>query len=179
MKTYYFRCPSCGSDERFAAVNQDNVVSLGCLLALVGGLLPWLLYADSTRNRVQCMNCGKIFAQPPLPQSPLSKYALSIIILIVIAVIALVIMAAIPEFTAWMPDYPAITSLVEFVEKHPEAIVVSLLPLLIILVVSATVISIVANRRYRRQLREQVRLEPQAQFEMLSKSDDQASTDAT
>ncbi len=179
MKTYYFHCPRCGSDERFAAVNQDNVVSLGCLLALVGGLLPWLLYADSTHNQVQCMNCGKIFRQPPLPQSPLSKYALSIIILIVIAIFALLIMVAVPEFTSWMMDYPTIALLVEFIEKHPEAIVASLLPLLIILVVSATVVSIVANRRYRRRLREQVRLEPQAQFEMLSKSDDKVPTDVT
>lgn len=178
MKTYYFHCPMCGSDERFAAVNQDNV-SLGCLIAILGGLLPWLLYADSTRNRVQCMNCGKIFRQPPLPQSPLSNYALAIIILIVLTIFALLIMVAAPEFHAWLPDYPAVASLVELVAKHPEAVVASVLPLFVILVVSGIVVSIVSNRRYRSELREHVHLEPLARFDMRPDPEDHAPRDTT
>ena len=163
--SYYFDCPKCRSNEDFAIVKTDEG-ALGCLLFLLGGILPWLLYEDSTRDRVQCANCGHIFRQPPLPRAPIANYAIAIIILIVLTIASLLLMAAVPELTSWIPNYPSVEALEDFVANHPEAVVASVIPLLVLLVMSAIIVSIVANRRYRRELRGYFETEPKPYSEI-------------
>ncbi len=167
--SYYFGCPRCGSNRSFATVAEDDS-SLGCLLFLIGGLLALLIYADSTRGRVQCTHCGHIFRQPPLPRSPLSKFALAVIGLIVASVIVTVVMTSIPALVGWLPDLPFITKLEDFVEENPKALVASLFPALIIVTVLAFVVSFVSNRRYRQDLRKTFETAPKAFSEARNES---------
>ncbi|MCC6488702.1 MAG: hypothetical protein IT364_14485 [Candidatus Hydrogenedentes bacterium] len=163
--SYYFDCPKCRSNKEFAVVQTDEG-ELGCLLFLLGGILPWLLYEDSTKNRVQCTNCGHIFRQPPLPRAPIANYAIAIIILIVLTIGSLLLMAAVPELTSWIPNHAGVEALEDFVAKHPEAVVASVVPLLVVLVISAIIVSIVANRRYRLELRGYFEMEPKPYSEI-------------
>ncbi len=74
---YYFHCPQCQNDEEFTVVEEDTS-NLGCTLFFWGGLMASLLFSRAMRNRVQCVKCGYIFQQPPIPRTGVSSLAFGV-----------------------------------------------------------------------------------------------------
>ena len=69
---YYFNCPRCKSYAAFHEPTEDTG-STGCLLFLLGGFIPFLIFSRSRARRVLCGACNHIFAQPALPSTSVAK----------------------------------------------------------------------------------------------------------
>jgi hypothetical protein len=53
-------CRRCGSTSGFHPVEiGDN--DTGCLMLMFGGLIPFLIYDSSRRDKIECESCGLIF----------------------------------------------------------------------------------------------------------------------
>ena len=58
-----YTCPKCGSRGRFRPAEvEDN--NSGCLIFLLGGLLPYLLFQSSQKDLVICDRCHYVFKAP-------------------------------------------------------------------------------------------------------------------
>lgn len=72
---YYFSCPSCKNNKSFYKIETSNESdsSTGCLIFLLGGILPFLVYGLRCAPNIQCAECGNLFVKPQIPKSTLSK----------------------------------------------------------------------------------------------------------
>ena len=107
---YYFKCPNCGSDERFVRPSEQSSSS--------GGASSFFLRfnrRDCLRiirwRRIQCLKCTHIFRQPPLPGTPLSHFAAWIACLTVIAMVVGVAGFAAPELAPALPSVAVISAI--------------------------------------------------------------------
>jgi rubredoxin len=80
-------CPKCGATHGFRAaeVEQGNI---GCLMLMLGGLLPYLLYRSSNREMLVCTRCHYVF-EPSAPVNPIVAWI--VLGLVIAAIIFLVI----------------------------------------------------------------------------------------
>lgn len=76
-------CPRCRFSASFHPVEMQED-STGCLMFMLGGFLPYLLYNSSRQGRVQCAKCGFIFRVP----RPLGGLEFAILFVIVAGTIA-------------------------------------------------------------------------------------------
>ena len=60
-------CPNCGSQDCFRAVKLHGN-DRGCLILLLGGIIPALIYNSGRKNKVMCEECGCVFS----PKSEIS-----------------------------------------------------------------------------------------------------------
>jgi len=149
---YYFACPRCGNDERFAHPREQSS-GLGCLILLFGGLIPALLFADAIRHRVQCVQCGFIFRQPALPRSSASRVAIYVILVVLSFAALTIILAMDPELTSGIPEVSALLTVEAFIAEYPRAVTLTLIPMLALLLLSLLVVSWVSNVRLRMDMR--------------------------
>ena len=133
---YYFKCPNCGSDERFVRPSEQSS-SLGCLLFLFGGFIPALLFADYRWRRVQCLKCTHIFRQPPLPGTPLSHFAAWIACLTVIAMVVGVAGFAAPELAPALPSVAVISAIEHAIAAQPRTMAYIIASLVSLILTSA------------------------------------------
>lgn len=157
---YYFACPNCGSNRRFT-FPQEQQSGLGCLILLLGGLLPALLYTSAMSRRVQCNDCGFIFRQPPPPGTAVSNFALAVIGIVVVSCMITSLLLLNPGFPAFFRRSPALLALESAVAENPRAIVAGILPMIILLLLVSFFTSWVSTWRARRELRENFEFEPQ------------------
>jgi len=57
-------CPRCGATGPFRRLEMDDQ-STGCLILFLGGILPFLLYDSSKKDKVVCARCGYAFTLLP------------------------------------------------------------------------------------------------------------------
>ncbi len=119
---YYFKCPSCGSDDGFSLPSEQSS-GLGCLLLFFGGFIPALLFADSKSHRVQCESCGYIFRQPALPKTGAAKLATAILFTYVAAFAAAIVLICGPETADMIPKPQFARDLSLMMTGHQEAFV--------------------------------------------------------
>ncbi len=161
---YYFKCPSCGSDDEFSLPKEEST-GLGFLLFFFGGLIPLLLYADSTCHRVQCAECGYIFRQPPLPRTTRSRLATWIIGIILLFGILTLLMMGVPEVADLLPRFPALTKIEQLISDNPRAIIFGLLPMIAAILALSVLVSWTSNRAAHRELRKEFETKPKQYIE--------------
>lgn len=71
-KSYYFRCPHCGSNDEFVRPSEE-ASNLGCPILLFWGLVSALLYNTHSGDRIQCTACWHLFNRPSMPWSPFAR----------------------------------------------------------------------------------------------------------
>ena len=153
MKKYYFGCPSCGNNKDFHRVRESSSGGTGCLILLLGGILPLLLFAKSKLGRIQCGKCGYIFRQPSPPSSPVAKTALSFGILIPFSALLIgYIISTIPYLNEGIPGKKIITWLSDLIANHPSGAGLTLFIYIILSVFFSLLIAVIANYKFRRPL---------------------------
>lgn len=140
---------------------MENSSGLGCLLLILGGFIPALLYANATSRRVQCSHCGLIFRQPPLPKTSLSVFATWIISSILIFAL-LTFLLSYPEISSLIPRLPYLSALEQFVSENPRAIAIGLIPLLGIILVVCAVASWASNHQAHKKLQLEFKIWPES-----------------
>lgn len=163
----YFKCPNCGIDDEFSLPKEEST-GLGFLLFFFGGFIPWLLYADSTRHRVQCAECGYIFRQPPLPPLPrtaLSRFATWISGIILVFGAFTLLLIGIPEVADLLPRISTLTKVEQLVSENPRAITFGLLPMVAVILALCVFVSWASNRKAHRKLRKEFETKSQQDIE--------------
>jgi ribosomal protein S27E len=162
-RMYYFKCPSCDNRSTFGRVQEDRrgMANAGCAMFALGGLIPWLIFADYHRDRVQCGKCGMIFHRPALPQSPVAKGVLWVFLLIVLSVGIGVVIAYAQEAVDLIPGSEYFHVVAEFVKHHSVPVAVAAMFLSVVLLPTLVVAACVSNIRFRRKLRSQHQVKPQ------------------
>ena len=156
---YYFKCPNCGCDDEFSLPKEQSS-GLGCLLFFLGGIIPALLYANSTQHRVQCSECGYIFRKPPFPRTPLSVFTGWIIGIIVVFGVFTSILFASPDVKYLFPYSPTLMALERIIASNPYAIIFGILPMIALIFILAIFVSIFSNYKAQRALNERYETEP-------------------
>ena len=62
------QCPRCGSAQGLQPVEIEKE-SIGCLMLLFGGFIPYLLYRSQQRQMMQCESCRLVFR----PRQPFGR----------------------------------------------------------------------------------------------------------
>lgn len=161
---YYFKCPSCGSDAEFLIPNEESQ-GLGLLLFLYGGLIPTLLYADTTCRRVQCAKCGYLFRQPTLPRTVVSRLAAWIIGIIFLFGLFTLFMIAFPEIPGLLPQSPILMEIEQVISDNPRAIFLGFFPMVVLILVLSVLVSWISNHSARAELRKTHETKPKQRLE--------------
>ncbi len=170
MKKYYFACPSCGNDKDFHRIRESSSGGTGCLIFLLGGFLPLLLFAGSKLGRIQCAKCGFIFRQPSPPSSPVAKATLSFgILLPFLSILVGYIIFAIPSLNEGIPGQKIIVWLGALIKNHPSGAALILFVYIILAIFFSLLIAIIANYKFRRPLLRKFDYEP---FEKTTQNPD-------
>jgi len=156
---YYFKCPSCRSDDEFALLKEESS-GLGFLLFFFCGLIPALLYADVARRRVQCTKCGYIFRQPPLPRTALSRISTWIIGIIILFLALTSFMIAFPQIVSLFPQSSSLGEVEKLVSDNPRAIILGILPMILLVTVLSMLASWASNRRAHAELKKKFETKP-------------------
>ena len=161
MKTYYFDCPSCGNDQEFYRTREAPSGGTGCLILLLGGILPALLFCGYKFRRIQCAKCGYIFRQPPIPYSPIARTAISIGILIpVISILVGYAITAFPSLKEIIPGSKFFTWF-EIILKEHTAFAASIIFTYIILTIFFSILTaVIDNFTYHRPMRRDIPYKP-------------------
>ena len=157
---YYFSCPSCGSNANFYHVKDSGSDSTGCLILLLGGFLPALIYRDSVTNRIQCAACGHKFHKPGLPSSPAARIVMWLWLVIPFSYLAAMGAAWAGIEDARFPGRWVIDSVAGMMQDNSFAFAVGYVFLIVGLTVVALAIGVISNIRYRRSIRRQYDAEP-------------------
>ena len=156
---YYFRCPKCDSDVSFSKLREDSQ-GLGCSLFLLGGILPLWVYASATRRRVQCLHCGFIFRQPPLPRTPISILSTWISSIVIVFSFLGLVMASFSDVIAALPNPGLVDDLAGFIAENPKPVVYALLPMVVLVLAVCVLASWTSNLAAHRKLREEFLTRP-------------------
>ena len=161
MKKYYFACPSCGNNKNFHRIRESSSGGTGCLIFLLGGFLPLLLFAGSRLGRVQCGKCGYIFRQPSPPTSPVATTALLLGILLPFLVIIIgYIISSIPSLNDGIPGKSIIFWLSDLIKNHSFGAALILFIYIIFTIFFSLMVAIIANYKFRRPLLRKFDYEP-------------------
>lgn len=150
---------------------------MGCFLLLLGGIIPALIYADATNNRVQCANCGHIFRQPPLPNSPVSKLSKWLIAGLILFVFLGFLMITIPELASIIPKYKCLSSLEEIIAGNPYTIAFCLSAFCIVFLVTTVMSSIISNAKLRSDFQKEYKTHPEAFSEIKERNANKENSD--
>jgi amino acid transporter len=166
---YYFRCPSCGNDEEFIRPTEENA-NLGCGLLVFGGLIPFLLFAEHNRQRVQCARCANIFRQPRTPRTPLARFTGAILCTSFLLTVAAMFFGAFAESPDLLPQLPILSWVERVIVSQPRvtAYLVTLLALVIFL--SCWIAAAVSNSRLRKEMSDEYRLKVPSTREIARKA---------
>lgn len=156
---FYFQCPRCSNDEEFIKP-QEQASNLGWALFFFGGFLPALLYADHSSHRVQCKVCGTMFRQPPLPSSPVGKFAHWILGSTIVLSVVAVFFFMLPNLAAFLPSLPVIDTFEQAISAHPRVAAYFLTLLCLLTAASCWIAAYFSNSKFRMQLSKEVRLDP-------------------
>jgi rubredoxin len=156
---YYFKCPNCGNDKQFVKPSEESS-GLGFSLFLAGGIFSSLMYAEDKRARIQCTSCAHIFRQPPIPKSPLARFAGWIIALAVTLVVTAAFFFSFPELASLLPTIPVISTIEEAISTQPRVAAYLLVLLFTLIVVSFWLVACVINAKFRKQLSTEYCLKP-------------------
>lgn len=150
---YYFSCPHCGNEEAFSRVEEESS-GAGCLLPL---LFPTavLFNTGPVGPRVQCTECGYIFAQPPLPRTTTSKLALWSLCLFGAAIFA-TLMLVVGSDPDLLPDWPVFPRIRQFVLAAPQACLLGVFAVVMFLIS----VSWKSDRRAHRKLKKRFKTQP-------------------
>jgi rubredoxin len=174
---YYFKCPSCKNNDQFT-VPSESSSGLGCLLLFLGGIIPALLYASATTNRIQCGNCGHIFRQPPLPNSPVSKLSKSLILIMILFIFSGFLFVIEPEFGSVIPKYEWLTGLENIIASNPYVVAFFLVAFVLVLSVITVMTSMISNAKFRSNFRKEHKTQPE-QFSQIRKRNANQKLDPT
>ena len=144
---------------------KEEPTGLGFLLFFLGGLIPLLLYADTTCHRVQCAECGYIFRQPTLPRTTLSRFATWIIAIILLFGILTLLLIGVPDVADLLPRFPALTKIEQLISKNPRAIIFGLLPMIAAVLTLSVFVSWASNHVAHRKLRKEFETKPKLHVE--------------
>ncbi len=156
---YYFQCPKCGNDKQFAKPSEE-ASNLGCFLFFLGGFLPCLLVADHNLRRVQCGNCAHLFQQPPMPNSPVAKFAGWISALTLIPIIVAVAVFAGADSPDVLPSVPVIAFLEEAIAVQPRVAAYLLILLPAVILFACLIAACISNVLYRKRFATVHRVKP-------------------
>lgn len=78
-------CPKCGSSTGFKKLQMEDR-GAGCLMLLLGGIIPYLLFASQRKDNVVCTKCGYAFS-PGKAVKPKDYLVASVIVLILFGLI--------------------------------------------------------------------------------------------
>lgn len=78
-------CPKCGSMTGFRKLEVDDG-GTGCLMLILGGIIPYLIFSSSRENKVVCTKCGYAFS-PGKAVKPRDYLVASMIVLILFGLI--------------------------------------------------------------------------------------------
>ncbi len=149
---YYFKCPECDYDESFFSPKEDTS-GVGCLLFLLGGFLPALIYSDATCRRIQCAKCGYIFRQPALPRTALSSLVLWIVLVILFFCAFIFIMISYPEMYQLIPQSQTLSDFEAVISENPRAVVFGIFPMILLILIPSVLASWFSNFNARRELK--------------------------
>lgn len=153
MKKYYFACPSCGNDKEFYRIRETSARETGCLILLLGGILPLALFCGYKLGRIQCAKCGYIFRQPSPPSSPVAKAVLSFgILLPFLSILVGYVITTIPSLKESIPGSKIILWLEVILRKHTVGVAGILFTYIILTIIFSILIAVIANFKYRRPL---------------------------
>ncbi len=156
---YYFKCPNCKNNEQFTTPSESSS-GLGCLLLFFGGIIPALLYADSTNRRIQCANCGHIFQQPPLPNSSVSKLAKWIVLILVLFIFGSFLILVEPEISSLLPRYQWLSGFEGIIRANPYETAFCITALVLVLAIITILSSMISNARFRASFRKEYLTQP-------------------
>ena len=119
-----------------------------------------LAVSDYLRHRVQCPKCLLLFRRPPLPSSPVGRFAGWIIGVTVASFIAAMFLLSSKEVASLLPSNPVIAALEEAITAEPRLVAYLLVELLVVIFVSCGIVGVVSNARFRKQFAKQYRVYP-------------------
>lgn len=157
--SYYFSCPNCGVDDGFVTPVDDSG-DLGCLLLLLGGIIPFLLFANHQRGRVQCTHCYRIFHRPAVPRTSVAKFAGWVAAWTIIALVAGLMLYTSAELAESLPETAVISAIEETIVAAPRVTAYVVTAWAAGVLISCVIAANVANARYRRELSTKVDLTP-------------------
>lgn len=157
---YYFKCPQCGHDEEFYNVSNESSTVHGCLILLLGGILPALVFSDYGAHRAQCANCRHVFRRPPLPQSRVSALAKWMLVILLGAAGFALYLEAFPRGSVDVPILSLVTFMENLVLAHPRAAGLALFMTAALFVSFCLLVSAISNHVLRKKLRETYAFHP-------------------
>lgn len=164
---YYFKCPSCGSDDEFT-LPREEPSGLGLSLFLLGESVSALMYADSVRRRVQCAKCGYLFRQPALPRTAVATLAAWVIGIILLLGLSIICLIVVPEVMDLIPPSQALAVIEQFISEYPRVVLLGVLPLIaaiLAILVVCVIASWASSHRARVELRKKFETKPKRHAE--------------
>jgi hypothetical protein len=164
---YYFSCPDCGNDETFITP-KESANSLGFILFIFGGFIPYLLYADSTNSRIQCPKCKLIFRQPPLPRTSLSRFSTWLICIIFIFVITFFVLRFLDGSNSIISESTAIDITESFIIENSRVLSLVIPAIFGLILLYCIIGSFVSNWRAHRELKKKFKTKPEESHAIVS-----------
>ena len=145
---YYFHCPSCKSKRSFSTVIEQRS-GLWLFLLLIGLWIAAFLLAGARRGLVQCDDCRFIFRQPPLPNSPLTKFT-HWIIFVIFMVVFTIIFAEIGAFdSSSVPEIKGLSYVESIISNHLRLFILATAIAWVTILISCILTSYFSNRVFR------------------------------
>lgn len=153
---YYFKCPSCQRNRSFRIPSEQSD-SWPLILFLLGEWVLALLFLGNKGGRVQCGDCGHIFRQPPLPSSPVAKFASWIGFIVFLATFTILIAVVIPlDSTNW-PEIGLIAFVEGIMMTHHRLFATVAVVAVALIAVSCVIAGCIANHRFRAEIPEETK----------------------
>jgi hypothetical protein len=127
---------------------------------MTGGPLMQLSFADYKRRRIQCGRCEYLFQQPPLPRSPLGKFARWIVVVTLIPIGLAALLYLSPELAELLPPVPALAPVEAAIAADPRIALYLVLVLVIAIPLSCGIAACVGNAKYPQKLATEYLLKP-------------------
>lgn len=159
-KPYYFRCPKCGSSERFIRVDEPRTFMVYLLLLLTGHLIFALLTGGPRPKRTQCGKCLYVFKCPALPSNPSNWKPLVIAVLSLSFGLAM-LLPLYGDLRVLIECYPEISGVLRALQRIPSSVYAGLSVAAFGLAAAAAITIHFLNFSYRANVARAHRLTPE------------------
>ena len=162
LSVYHYSCPRCGNNECFYRPSglQGGFDSTGCLILLLGGIIPGLLYANRSTPDTQCGNCGHLFTRPSVPISSTCAVIVWLFLLAFVSLGVGLFAQSAPDVFRHLPFARHVASLARMVGNHPLPFTAAGLFFLTVSFPAGCIVYAVSRHRFLRQFRETFDVEP-------------------
>ena len=162
-RPYYFGCPKCGQCEEFFTVDVKSSESAGCLVFLIAGFIPYLLFSSTDGPRALCASCGHVFS---FPSRPITRLSFGVMLGWLVTALtgaffflgSLILALKYPDLESPFKSFVfGVTDQIsDLISEHMGATLWALLGI----AMASIVICMISNARYRSRLSEYYKFEP-------------------